>query len=65
MSTCDTKELLMEALARMDAEELHILYLYRKDCIEAGIWSDLLEALADLVEERLEKNQTMYPPRNY
>ena len=58
MSTCDTKELLMEALARMDAEELHILYLYRRDCIEAGIWSDLLEALADLVEERREKNQS-------
>ena len=48
----------MEALARMDAEELHILYLYRRDCIEAGIWSGLLEALADLVEQRREKNQS-------
>ena len=48
----------MEALARMDAEELHILYLYRRDCIEEGIWGDLLNALADLLEERREKNQS-------
>jgi len=38
MSTFEAKELLMKTFERMDVEEPHVMYLWRKDCIEDGVW---------------------------